>query len=371
MERRPAVLLRAAEIDAKEQPYVQRLNPRSRLSGTPLGYFGKLRHGGLSRARIPKGGESFGYHAHVHDDEWIYILSGRGVARIDGAEVELGPGDFVSFPAPQVPHNLANPFDEELVYLMGGDASQGGVVDFPDLNRRYALVWDGERTAFHELGPAQYPFEVLGPKPAPWRVFTARGWGSALAEAVLAIAGIACERDEVDPSEPGAGRDRLRAANPLGQLPTIVLPDGAVLTESAAIVLYVADLAPQAKLAPAPGDPERPAFLRWLAFLVAAVYPTFTFGDEPSRWVKTTSDELRRSTDDHRKVLWHQIEAAVTGPWFLGERFSALDVYVAVMTRWRPGRAWFAEHCSRLSSIAKALDQRPDLAGVWSSNFDG
>lgn len=212
---------------------------------------------------------------------------------------------------------------------------------------------------------------ILAPEPAPWRVFTASGWGSAIAEAVLTIAGIPYERDEVEPSEPGPGRDRLRAANPLGQLPTIVLPGGDVLTESAAIVLHAADIAPEAGLVPASGAPERTVFLRWLAFLVAAVYPTFTYGDDPSRWVKTAGDELRRSTDDHRKALWQQVESAVTGPWFLGERFSALDVYVAVMTRWRPGRKWFEERCPRLSTIAKALDARPDLADVWSRNFGG
>jgi GST-like protein len=208
------------------------------------------------------------------------------------------------------------------------------------------------------------------PAPSPWRLFAARGWGSAIAEAALAIAGIAYEREEIDPAAPGPGRDRLLAANPLGQLPTLVLPDGAVLTESAAIVLRAADLAPAAGLAPAPDDPERPAFLRWLVFLVAALYPTFTYGDEPTRWVAASSDELRRSTDAHRLALWRQLEAAVAGPWFLGERFSALDIYVAVMTRWRPGRAWFAGHCPRLLAVAKAADQRPELVAIVAANFD-
>lgn len=205
---------------------------------------------------------------------------------------------------------------------------------------------------------------------APYRMFAVRGWGSVIAELALTLAGIAYEREEVDPTEPGPGRDRLRAANPLGQLPTVVLPDGTVLTESAAIVLHVADIAPHAGLAPAPGEPERVAFLRWLIFLVAAVYPTFTYGDEPGRWVKTASDELRLSTDEHRKVLWQQLEGAALGPWFLGERFSALDLYVAAMTRWRPRQAWFKEHCPRLIAIARAVDAKPELAPVLKANFD-
>jgi GST-like protein len=207
--------------------------------------------------------------------------------------------------------------------------------------------------------------------PPPWRLFTARGWGSALAEAVLAVAGIAYEREEIDVSTPSAMRDRLLAHNPLAQLPTVVLPDGSVLTESAAITLRAADLAPSSGLVPGPADPERTAFLRWLVFLVAALYPTFTYGDDPARWVTTASEELRSSTNEHRKALWKQLEGAARGPWFLGERFSAIDLYVAVMTHWRPGPAWFAEHCPKLVAIAAAAKARPELAAVWKANFDG
>jgi GST-like protein len=53
----------------------------------------------------------------------------------------------------------------------------------------------------------------------------------------------------------------------------------------------------------------------------------------------------------------------------LGARFSMLDVYVAVMTRWRPRRAWLAEHCPRLMTIAVALDDDPRLRALWPASF--
>src|SRR5262245_45539577 len=90
------------------------------------------------------------------------------------------------------------------------------------------------------------------------------GWGSAIAEAALAVAGVDYQIEKVDPR--GEGQDRLLKLNPLGQLPTLVLPDGRVMTESAAIVLYLSELKPEAGLAPPPGDPSRPDFLRWLVF---------------------------------------------------------------------------------------------------------
>jgi GST-like protein len=69
-------------------------------------------------------------------------------------------------------------------------------------------------------------------------------------------------------------------------------------------------------------------------------------------------------------VLWKQLEGEVAGPWFLGERFSALDLYVGIMTRWRPGREWFAESCPRLHALAEAVDRKRELAAVWAANFD-
>ena len=63
-----------------------------------------------------------------------------------------------------------------------------------------------------------------------------------------------------------------------------------------------------------------------------------------------------------------QLEAAAGAPWFLGGQASALDLYVAVMTWWRPGRTWFGEHCPKLAAIAKAVDARPALRPVWKAN---
>jgi GST-like protein len=303
------------------------------------------------------------------DQEWIFILDGRGVARIDGVDVALEPGDFVAFPAPSVAHQLRNDGDRELVYLFGGDDHRNDILDYPDLGKRFVVEWDGRRAGFHELGPAEYPFERLdAPTARPWRLFAYKGWGSAIAEAALAVAGVAYQRELVDMS---GDRAALRAVNPLAQLPTVVLPDGSVMTESGAIVMRLAELAPDCGLAPPPAAPERAAFLRWLSFFVAAIYPTFTYGDEPAKWVGADAkDLLRRATDEHRMAMWRQVEREAGAPWFLGARFSALDLYIGVMNNWRPNPPWFAEHTPRLHAIATACARRPELAPVWAANFD-
>lgn len=204
-----------------------------------------------------------------------------------------------------------------------------------------------------------------------WRLIASKGCGSAIVEAALVLAGIPYDREEVDYTAEGPARQRLVALNPLGQVPTAVLADGAVMTESLAMILLIDEQAPGAGLVPPAGDPLRPAALRWLAFAIAAVYPTWTYGDEPAKWVGDAGDRLRESTDAHRIRLWQHLEAhVVKGPWFLGERFSALDLYVAAMTRWRPRRAWFSANAPKLYAIARALDDDPRLQALWAANFD-
>jgi GST-like protein len=198
------------------------------------------------------------------------------------------------------------------------------------------------------------------------------GWGSVLVEAQLAWYGLPYTVEDVDDLfKSASAREALARVNPLAQLPTLVLPDGAVMTESAAITLLLADRRDGDALAPKPGDPQRAAFLRWLIFIVANIYPTFTYADEPSRFVpgEDAQKGFRANVDAHAQRLWRMVEDAASSPWFLGERFSALDIYVAAMTRWRPQRAWFAERCPRLHAIALAADAEPKLRPVWRRNF--
>lgn len=207
---------------------------------------------------------------------------------------------------------------------------------------------------------------------AGYTLIASKGTGSVISEAMLELAGLPYQVELIPYLEEGPQRDRLLALNPLGQVPTLILPDGQVMTESAAIALHIADRAPQAGLAPPPDAPERPAFLRWLIFIVAAIYPTFTYADDPAKWTLegAPADELRKRIFAHRESLWRYVESQIAGPWFLGARWSALDVYVAVMVHWRPRQAWFAANCPKLTAIAAGADRKPALATVLRRNFD-
>lgn len=201
------------------------------------------------------------------------------------------------------------------------------------------------------------------------------GWGSAIVEAQLAVYGLPHRFEAVgDLFDSAAARERLRPLNPLAQVPVLVRADGTVVTESAAITLHLADMTGRDDLVPGPQAAERAAFLRWLVFLVANVYPTFTYADDPARFVKadeSVQKAFRAEVDAYAQRLWQMVEAAAVGPWFLGTRFSALDVYLAVMTQWRPRRAWFAAHAPRLLAAADAAAALPAVAPVMARNFPG
>jgi GST-like protein len=205
-----------------------------------------------------------------------------------------------------------------------------------------------------------------------YRLFARPGWGSALVETQLAWYCLPYEIEDLDDLfKSTTARERLRLVNPLAQVPTLLLPDGQVLTESAAITLHLADATQSADLVPGPGENVRPAFPRWLVFLVANVYPTFTYADDPARFVEgeAAQQAFETNVDAYRERLWRQVEAVADAPCLLGPRFSALDIYIAVMTRWRPRRGWFEAECPHLYGVALRADSEPRLAAVWWRNF--
>jgi GST-like protein len=197
------------------------------------------------------------------------------------------------------------------------------------------------------------------------------GWGSAIVEAQLAVYGLPYRLIPAGgKASEAAVQQAMRPVNPVMQVPALILPGGQVMTETAAMTLYLADVTATDVLVPGAAAPERAAFLRWLIFLVAAVYPTFAYGDVPTRFVPPDGAEaFQARVMDHRRAMWRVMEADAAGLWFLGARFTAIDVYLAMMTRWRPGAAWFQAETPKLWSCGIAAAARPDIAPIMARNF--
>jgi GST-like protein len=202
------------------------------------------------------------------------------------------------------------------------------------------------------------------------------GSGSSTVEMALAEAGQPVELREVPLEGDHQLADEYRALNPMGRIPTLVLPDGLVLTESLAILLTIADRHPEAALLPAAPEPGRAWALRWMALLAGEFYPHVTRSDYPARFSPDPAhaEAIRvRAREMGREVMsLVEREAGLTGdpaaPFLLGARFCVADIYLAVLSRWMGGRRWAPSHAPRLEMLAQAVAARPAIAPLWAKH---
>lgn len=206
-----------------------------------------------------------------------------------------------------------------------------------------------------------------------YTLYGAAGSGSVPVEAALTLIGAPYRVVETPTWEGEAERERVASVNPMRQVPALVLPDGEVLTESAAILIWLADHHPEAGLAPPPNDPRRGQFLRWMTFIPAAIYPMYWVRDVPSRLVgddPAAHEQVLKHTIERIASCWAIMDRQVQpGTFVLGDRLSILDVFIATVSRWTPGRRRFYAEAPRLSDVVRRVDALPELADVWARRF--
>ena len=204
------------------------------------------------------------------------------------------------------------------------------------------------------------------------KIFGAVGSGSVPIEATLTLLGIPYEVIEAVTWEDEAARKLVETINPLRQVPALVLSSGEVVTESAAILIHIADLHPQARLAPALGDPLRAQYLRWMTYVSAAVYGLVWIIDHPARVVDGKEQEqiVIDRIRDRRADCWRMMDEQITpGRYILGDELSVLDLYVAVISRFSPGRTRFYKSAPKMAAIVRRVDADPSLKEIWAKRF--
>jgi len=206
----------------------------------------------------------------------------------------------------------------------------------------------------------------------PLVLYGAAASGSVAVEAALTLLEVPFAVREGRTWSSAAARTRVGAANPMQQIPTLVLPDGEVMTESAAILIYLADLYRGANLAPAPDDPARRQFLRWMVFVSSAIYAL--------HWIKPDVRrigaplELRPAVVAavHERIAgcWAAMDAQIEpGEYLLGDSLSVLDLYVAVVSRFGPWRKRFYLAAPKMAPVIRRVDGEPRLRELWSRRF--
>lgn len=208
---------------------------------------------------------------------------------------------------------------------------------------------------------------------AAYTIYGALGSGSVPVEATLTLLGQPYAVIEAPTWEGESQAAKVAVVNPLKQIPALITPAGETITESAAILIWLADRHPQAGLSPALDAPERAQFLRWMIFIPASIYSLFWVRDEPSRLVGDDVEmqaRVKAATADRIADCWAMMESQLTpGRYLLGDRMTVLDLYVAVISRWGPRRVRFYEVAPRMAEVVRRVDADPRLAAFWAERF--
>ncbi|MBN9334339.1 glutathione S-transferase family protein [Devosia sp.] len=206
----------------------------------------------------------------------------------------------------------------------------------------------------------------------PFIVYGASGSGSVPIEAALELLGLPYRLEEHEPWKGSAETERLAAINPMAQVPAVRLPSGEVMTESAAILIWLADRYPEGRLAPAIGDARRPDFLRWMTFVSSAIYALYWVTDNPSRVLEDAGghDEIKAKIYRRIESCWALMgEQLAPQNFLLGEEIGVLDLYVATASRWSPDRRRFYEVAPSLAGAIRRTDSDPRLSRLWARRF--
>ena len=204
-------------------------------------------------------------------------------------------------------------------------------------------------------------------------LYGSQGSGSAAVEAALDIVGIGYRKVEAASWNPGPGLEELKRVNPLAQIPTLVLDDGGVMSEVAAILVHLGLVHPESGLLSA--KPSRRAQqLRGLVYIAANCYAGIGILDYPERWYRDPDDAAKKAMAERGRARLHELweifaDQFPATPWLSGERMGALDLLAATVSMWSGARKALATSRPEFSALLARIEADPRVAAVWARHW--
>jgi len=199
-----------------------------------------------------------------------------------------------------------------------------------------------------------------------------RGCGSFAPHAALNEAGASYQLVEVDLDSSQEYTEEFLAINPRGQVPVLTLPDGTVMTESAAMMIHIADCHPESALLPDVGRTDRAVAYRWLLFGAVSLYETGCRIVDTHHYSTRESDYagIREKARQDLDRYWGMVAEAIgDGPYLLGRRYSVVDIYLLMIAQWHPQPGALVERHPSLGKLCDAVKKRPAIEAIWDMNF--
>jgi glutathione S-transferase len=193
-----------------------------------------------------------------------------------------------------------------------------------------------------------------------YKLYGRAGAGSLAPQILLEEIGVPYELFWVGRSP--AELESFRHVNPAGKVPSLVLPDGTTVSESAAILIHLTHAHPAIDLAPTAGSSAHARFLQWMVFLSANAYEAALRYFYPERYAiagsSAAADIKAQALTDYTGHL--ELIQAGLSPYVLGPKLSAADPYLHMLASWYPGGvAALAARLPKLAQHAELLRRRP------------
>lgn len=200
-----------------------------------------------------------------------------------------------------------------------------------------------------------------------YTVYGRKGTGSLAVEAVLEEIGAPFSVHDVVKGPDGRPPADYFHIHPQGRVPAMALPDGKVMTESAAIVIHLADSHPEARLVPPLGAPDRAHFLSAMLFLATGIYNTDLLVVYAPRYTTDGGAEgVRAAALDTMEAEWRVFERMLGGRrYIVGDTFSAADIYAAMLMTWNEDVPAFFRAHPALKAHHDRVAARPPVARAW------
>lgn len=208
-----------------------------------------------------------------------------------------------------------------------------------------------------------------------YTLYGSRGSGSAAIEMALEVMGLPYRIVRAATWEPDSALDELHKVNPLGRIPTLVSPEGSVMTESAAILLHLGlDIARPGQLLPE-DRAARAQAIRGLVYIPANCYSAITIIDYPERFTTEPGEQsleaIRQGTRKQLHRNWEIFaDTFVERPFLSGNAPGALDFLAGVVSKWSGTRAHLREHRPEFFELLKRIESHENLAPVFARHWE-
>lgn len=208
-----------------------------------------------------------------------------------------------------------------------------------------------------------------------YTLYGSRRSGSAAIEVALRRCKLRYRVERASSWESDSALETLARLNPLLQIPTLVLPDGGVMTESAAILIHLDSVVPAAGLLPVAPGPRSQA-IRGLVFIAANCYSAVSIADYPERWTLSTTQQAR---DNVRQAACRQLHRSwevfadtfPADPYLSGAELGALDILATVVSKWSGARAHLEKHRPEFVRLIHRVEAHDTVAPVFHEHWRG